>query len=297
MKRWLLVVFILAFTVSCSKGKEGAGDYVAKIGDVTLTEEDVRVRFKNLPPSAMQLFQGPDGMKVFVDELVKRELLYLAAKKKGIEQNEEVIKKLSDTRKDIVVTYFVDQEIKAAAMVTEKDVKDYYDSHKNEFTRKDKVTVSQIVVKTENDANKVLEKLKKGEDFASVAAEVSLDRATAKAGGNLGTFSPSTKNTLNPKLQEVIFRHGKGEISNPISLKDGVHVLKITDIVGTILEFDQAKVAISSKIKAEKRKTAFNKVLESSMKSYKLDINKKAVEKLTISGVSSGSSKFSSGHQ
>ncbi|MEK7374813.1 MAG: peptidyl-prolyl cis-trans isomerase [Thermodesulfobacteriota bacterium] len=297
MKRWLLVVFILAFAVSCSKGKEGTGDYVAKIGDVTLTEEDVRVRFKNLPPSAMQLFQGPDGMKVFVDELVKRELLYLAAKKKGIEQNEEVIKKLSDTRKDIVVTYFVDQEIKAAAMVTEKDVKDYYDSHKNEFTRKDKVTVSQIVVKTENDANKVLEKLKKGEDFASVAAEVSLDRATAKAGGNLGTFSPSTKNTLNPKLQEVIFRHGKGEISNPISLKDGVHVLKITDIVGTILEFDQVKVAISRKIKAEKRKTAFNKVLESSMKSYKLDINKKAVEKLTISGVSSGSSKFSSGHQ
>lgn len=297
MKRWLLVVFILAFAVSCSKGKEGTGDYVAKIGDVTLTEEDVRVRFKNLSPSAMQLFQGPDGMKVFVDELVKRELLYLAAKKKGIEQNEEVIKKLSDTRKDIVVTYFVDQEIKAAAMVTEKDVKDYYDSHKNEFTRKDKVTVSQIVVKTENDANKVLEKLKKGEDFASVAAEVSLDRATAKAGGNLGTFSPSTKNALNPKLQEVIFRHGKGEISNPISLKDGVHVLKITDIVGTILEFDQVKVAISRKIKAEKRKTAFNKVLESSMKSYKLDINKKAVEKLTISGVSSGSSKFSSGHQ
>ena len=297
MKRWLLVIFILVFSVSCSKGKEGAGDYVAKIGDVTLTEEDVRVRFKNLPPSAMQLFQGPDGMKVFVDELVKRELLYLAAKKKGIEQNEEVIKKLSDTRKDIVVTYFVDQEIKTAAMVTEKDVKDYYDSHKNEFTRKDKVTVSQIVVKTENDANKVLEKLKKGEDFASVAAEVSLDRAAAKAGGNLGTFSPSTKNTLNPKLQEVIFRHGKGEISNPISLKDGVHVLKITDIVGTILKFDQVKVAISRKIKAEKRKTAFNKVLESSMKSYKLDINKKAVEKLTMSGVSSGSSKFSSGHQ
>ncbi|OHE19224.1 MAG: hypothetical protein A2X95_06645 [Syntrophobacterales bacterium GWF2_56_9] len=297
MKRWLLVIFILVFSVSCSKGKEGAGDYVAKIGDVTLTEEDVRVRFKNLPPSAMQLFQGPDGMKVFVDELVKRELLYLAAKKKGIEQNEEVIKKLSDTRKDIVVAYFVDQEIKTAAMVTEKDVKDYYDSHKNEFTRKDKVTVSQIVVKTENDANKVLEKLKKGEDFASVAAEVSLDRATAKAGGNLGTFGPSTKNTLNPKLQEVIFRHGKGEISNPISLKDGVHVLKITDIVGTILKFDQVKVAISRKIKAEKRKTAFNKVLESSMKSYKLDINKKAVEKLTISGVSSGSSKFSAGHQ
>ena len=294
MKRWLLVIFILVFSVSCSKGKEGAGDYVAKIGDVTLTEEDVRVRFKNLPPSAMQLFQGPDGMKVFVDELVKRELLYLAAKKKGIEQNEEVIKKLSDTRKDIVVTYFVDQEIKTAAMVTEKDVKDYYDSHKNEFTRKDKVTVSQIVVKTENDANKVLEKLKKGEDFASVAAEVSLDRAAAKAGGNLGTFSPSTKNTLNPKLQEVIFRHGKGEISNPISLKDGVHVLKITDIVGTILKFDQVKVAISRKIKAEKRKTAFNKVLESSMKSYKVDINKKALEKLTRSGI--GSSKFPSGH-
>ena len=67
MKRWLLAVFILAFAVSCSKLQEGKSDYVAKMGDVTLTEEDVRVRFKNLPPSAMQLFQGPDGMKIFVE--------------------------------------------------------------------------------------------------------------------------------------------------------------------------------------------------------------------------------------
>lgn len=295
MKRWLLVVFILAFAVSCSKGGESKGDYVAKMGDVTLTEEDVRVRFKNLPPQAMQLFRGTDGMKIFVEELVKRELLYLAAKKKGVEQNEEVMKKLYDTRKDIVVTYFVDQEIKAATMVTEKDVKDYYDSHKDEFTRKDKVTVSRILVKTENDAKKVLERVEEGEDFARVAAEVSLDRATAKAGGNMGIFSPKIKNRLNPELQEVIFMLRKGEMSAPIFLKDGVHVLKITDIVGAILEFDKVKEAISRKIKAEKRKTAFNKVLENSMKSYKVDINKKALEKLNISGV--GSSKFSSGHQ
>ncbi len=204
MKRWLLVLFVLAFALSCSKEKDGE-NYVAKIGDVTLTAEDVRVRFKNLPPSAMQLFQGPDGMKVFVEEMVKREILYLAAKQKGIEENEEVIKKLSDTKKDIVVTYFVDQEIKDAATVTEKDVQNYYDSHKNEFT--------------------------------------------------------------------------------------------LEDSGGTIMEFDRVKEAIARKVRAEKRKTAFNKVLESSMKSFKLEINKKAIEKLTSSGISSGSFKSFPGHQ
>ena len=204
MKRWLLVLFVLAFALSCSK-EEDRDDYVAKIGDVTLTAEDVRVRFKNLPPSAMQLFQGPDGMKVFVEEMVKREILYLAAKQKGIEENDEVMKKLSDTKKDIVVTYFVDQEIKDAAMVTEKDVQNYYDSHKNEFT--------------------------------------------------------------------------------------------LEDSGGTIMEFDRVKEAIARKVRAEKRKTAFNKVLESSMKSFKSEINKKALEKLISSGISSGSFKSFPGHQ
>jgi len=204
MKRWLLVLFVLAFALSCSKEEDG-DDYVAKIGDVTLTAEDVRVRFKNLPPSAMQLFQGPDGMKVFVEEMVKREILYLAAKQKGIEENDEVMKKLSDTKKDIVVTYFVDQEIKDAAMVTEKDVQNYYDSHKNEFT--------------------------------------------------------------------------------------------LEDSGGTIMEFDRVKEAIARKVRAEKRKTAFNKVLESSMKSFKSEINKKALEKLISSGISSGSFKSFPGHQ
>lgn len=204
MKRWLIVVFVFAFALSCSKEKD-RDDYVAKIGNVKLTEEDVRVRFKNLPPSAMQFFQGPNGMKVFVDELVKREVLYLAAKQKGIERNEEVVKKLSDTKKDIVVTYFLDQEIKAAAVVTEKDVQNYYDSHKNEFTLKDNGSA--------------------------------------------------------------------------------------------IMEFDQLKEDITRKVRAEKRKAAFNKILESSMKSFKTEINEKALEKLTRSGISSGSFKSSYGHQ
>jgi len=51
-----------------------------------------------------------------------------------------------------------------------------------------KVHCAHILVKTEKEANAVLERLKKGEKFANIAKEVSLC-PSGKHGGDLGTFS------------------------------------------------------------------------------------------------------------
>jgi len=61
-----------------------------------------------------------------------------------------------------------------------------YDAHMDEFIHP--TAVSQIVVRTEDDAKKVYERLHKGEYFNKIAAEVSLDKASAKSGGDLDVF-------------------------------------------------------------------------------------------------------------
>ena len=50
------------------------------------------------------------------------------------------------------------------------------------------VQCAHILVKTEKEANSVLDRLKKGESFANIAKEVSIC-PSKKRGGDLGTFS------------------------------------------------------------------------------------------------------------
>ncbi len=85
-----------------------------------------------------------------------------------------------------------------------------------------KVHCAHILVKTKNEANKVLERLKKGEKFANIAKEVSLC-PSGKRGGDLGNFS---RGKMVKEFEEVAFALRKGQISSIVKTKFGYHIIK-----------------------------------------------------------------------
>src|SRR5208283_439442 len=279
MKRLLVVSIAFFLLLSCTKGGGQKGDYVAKIGDTTITTVDVQKEMESLPPMAKDFFQGPEGISRFVDELVKKELLYLEAKKRGLDKSDDFQRKVEDFKKFTLINQLLEKEIESASKVTDKEIKDYYDAHKDDFMVNNQVRISHIIVKTEEDAKKVLERLQKGEDFAKIASEVSLDKASAKTGGDLGYFK---KGEMNPELENVAFRLKKGQISQPMPSKGGIDIIKVTDTKGTIAEFDKVKGIVSQKLSAEKQREAFDKFIENLRKSYKIELNKEAIAKLTL---------------
>ncbi|MDI6728308.1 MAG: peptidylprolyl isomerase [Thermodesulfovibrionales bacterium] len=279
MKRFLLVLIALVFVASCTKESGQKGGYVLKIDGNVYTQEDVQAEMSTLPEMAKEFFQGPEGTARFVDELVKKELLYIEAKNKGLDKNKDFQKKVEEFKKITLINQILEKEIESAAKVTDKDIKDYYDKHKEDFMVNTQVRLSHIVVKADDDAKKVYERLKKGEDFAKVASEVSLDKASAKAGGDIGNFK---RGEMKPELEDVAFRLKKGEISMPIRLKDGIHIIKVIDAKGSMLEFDKVKGLIGQRMTAEKQRESFDKFIENLKKKHKIDINKDALAKITF---------------
>jgi peptidyl-prolyl cis-trans isomerase C len=82
------------------------------------------------------------------------------------------------------------------------------------------------LVEDEAQAKAAVERLKKGEDFAKVAAELSKDPGSGKEGGDLGWF---TKDRMVPEFAEAAFKLKKGEISEPVKSQFGWHVIKLED--------------------------------------------------------------------
>jgi len=85
-----------------------------------------------------------------------------------------------------------------------------------------KVHCAHILVKTENEAKIILERLKKGEKFANIAKEASLC-PSGKSGGDLGTFG---RGKMVKEFENGAFALQKGQISPIVKTKYGYHIIK-----------------------------------------------------------------------
>jgi len=272
----LIVIPVLFASVSCEKKKEA---YIAKVGSTTITQNDFERDFKNLPEFVQKIFEGESGKEKFLDELIKKEILYQEALQKGFDKDPEYQKKVEDFKKFNLISSLLQKEIEAKAKVTDQEIKEHYDRHREDFAPLSKIRASHILVKTEEEAKKIQERLKNGEDFAEIAKKESIDTASGEKGGDIGYFS---KGQMVPEFESAAIRLKSGEISEPVKTRFGYHIIKVTDKkVGQAIEFEKVKETLAQRLTAEKQKELFDSYMEGLKKKYKPDINKEALLKLT----------------
>ncbi len=92
----------------------------------------------------------------------------------------------------------------------------------------EQVHARHILLSSEEEALKILERLKKGEDFASLARQYSLDEFTRELGGDLGFF-PRELSGLPPELEEAAFSLAPGQISGVVKSYYGYHIIQVLE--------------------------------------------------------------------
>jgi peptidyl-prolyl cis-trans isomerase C len=85
-----------------------------------------------------------------------------------------------------------------------------------------KIHCAHILVKTEKEANAVLERLRKGEKFSAIANDVSLC-PSKKRGGDLGTFG---RGQMVKEFEKAAFDLQKGQISGIVKTQFGYHIIR-----------------------------------------------------------------------
>lgn len=97
-----------------------------------------------------------------------------------------------------------------------------------QFVRASHILINQFGSDQKNleEANKIYERLIKGEDFAKLAAQYSADLGSAKNGGDLNYFS---KGMMVKEFEEACFKGKINEIQKPIKSSFGYHLIKVTD--------------------------------------------------------------------
>lgn len=121
-------------------------------------------------------------------------------------------------RKQAEVELIAEKLMTKTIAVTDEELQRAYDEEYGE-----KIEASQIVFRTRREAEDALKKLKSGADFATLARNESVDRASAVRGGKMQPFSPKDS------LGADVARLKVGELSDIIKTDYGYHIIKILD--------------------------------------------------------------------
>lgn len=208
---------------------------VATVNGYNITVKEIELASDDLRP---QLEQVPANFRFafIVEYLIERHLLAQEAVKAKTIESEEYKRRLKYYQaKALRDAYFTDN---LATSVTEDAIKEAYDKEASKVSVEKRARARHILVNSEDEAKKVLERLKAGETFEAIAKQVSLD-GSRDYGGDLGFFTAAE---MVPAFSKAVFDMKKGEVSPPVKTDFGWHVIKLEDVQeGGAQPYEQVK--------------------------------------------------------
>ncbi len=191
-----------------------AVDVVATVDGVAIDAAAVKQRM-DAERSAGRSPKPDDVVQRLIDDA----LLYAYGRELGLARDPEVVAKVDDARHRLATELFIEKEIDAAVSVGDATLRELY--HQGA----DSVRIKAIVVGSRREAEAVLERLRKGADFA-VEARGSLDPRGKASGGDLGWQS---RGQLDPALAAAAFAAAPGSLAGPVEMKLGFGVAQVLE--------------------------------------------------------------------
>lgn len=254
--------------VAKPEGKK-EGQVMAEVNSGTITTGDFERELKNLPEYLKAMADTPQGRKEMLDTMVIRELILQQASKDGLDKGPEIQEKLQDIKKRLIVESFLKKKVESESVVSEEDMKKFYEQNKDKFKSGEQLKASHILVKTEKEAKDILAQIKAGGNFEELAKKNSADSSSAK-GGDLGWFG---KGSMVPAFEKAALALKENQVSEVVKSDFGYHIIKLTGKrAAGIRPFEEVKDQIKGAIMPTKQQEVFQKIKEELKKTAKINV-------------------------
>ncbi|HDZ59349.1 MAG TPA: hypothetical protein ENH44_01020 [Actinobacteria bacterium] len=298
LKRLLIVIFVIALVpvwAGCGGLPQSA---VAEVNGKVITREDLDQaiqEYKQQFGDQGMPAEGTDAYKDFQKELVSRlvdeEILWSEAEKmdlnvtdqeiedkvntarnqaggedqlqQALEENNMTMDRFKESiRKSLLFQKIYPEVTKDAPEVTDEEARAYYDANPDQFKQPEMRKVSHILVATPEEAQAVEARLAAGEDFATVAKEVSTDPGSKDKGGSLGEV-PSENSGFVPEFEQAMDQLKAGEISEPVQTQFGFHIIRVESITPAgVQSFEDVLNDLKMGLRLEAQRKIFDAWLE-----------------------------------
>ena len=217
-----LAPFLLAASVALPVWAQ-APKPLATLDGIAITEDDIKAAQEDIGAS-MPRMDDAQKRKYLVDYVLDLKLLSRAAEKQKLSDGPDFARKLAYLKDRALMEALMAREGNAA--IAGDKLQKFYDEAVKGLPPEEEAHARHILVPEEEEAKKIVARLKAGEDFAKLAKELSKDPGSGKEGGDLGWFG---KGQMVPEFADAAFALKAGEVSVPVKSQFGWHIIKLEE--------------------------------------------------------------------
>ena len=266
--------------------EQPVGKILAKVEDIEIGSNEWHIIAARKTPADGKALSAEEKREL-LDDLIEQKLLYLHAKKKGIDRDPKVQKLMVQTlmRKEVYATVrnsdFSQEELQA-----------YFEEHREDFVVPEKVQVRRIFVKvgekrSADDAKSLLAGLrdqlvKSPEQFKTLAKENSED-PYRKRGGDLGFLARDGKPGVPEEVTEKAFAMNVGDLSEVFEAGGGYNIISIVNRRERVERtYEQMKGSVLRKMKADKFRALFDDYVDGIRDGYNVTKNEDVLDGIEV---------------
>ncbi|NQT26651.1 peptidylprolyl isomerase [candidate division KSB1 bacterium] len=192
------------------------------VADLLVYYKKMLAQYNRLAMENKKSFQ-----RVLLTELRYR-LLQDQAVRDRLDRDEQFIKKMNDKVKNDVISQ-KRRQIQGDVKPTEDELKTYYEENKDtRYITQKKVEIQEILVRSEDLANELLQRIEAGEDFGELAEKYTTRKGHKEKKGMVKAFGKGAMG----KAGEKAFEMSVGEIAGPLSSTDNKQaIIKLIGII------------------------------------------------------------------
>ncbi len=258
-RRFLAAVLILAAAAACARRPPLEPEVLARIGpDQLVRAADFEAYFRRNVGEEEEVLSSVVLSELF-DQFVDEELLVRLAVDRGL-----VPPGASQRRAVNALLARMPERT-----WTDPEVAAYYQGHRSEFERPERVHLRQILVEDRGAAEAALRALEAGEDFEAVARRLSLD-PTSDRGGDQGQLA---REDLPPAFADLVFGLQPGGISGIVSAEYGFHIFQVVARLPAEVEpLAEAADEIRERLRQQWADQALGDLISEARKRYNVEV-------------------------
>ncbi len=175
----------------------------------------------------------------------------------------------AEMKNGLLTQRVIRQEVSSKIQFSRTDLEKYYNEHKDEFQRKERVFLREIFVSTdgkdaagvaaaERKAKDLAARAKKGEKFTEMA-QTNSDAASAQQGGEMPAFE---KGQLLKEIEDAVWNQPRGYVTDPIKIPQGFAIYKVEEHhKAGQAQFEEVENEVTEKLFAPKMDPAIREYL------------------------------------
>jgi peptidyl-prolyl cis-trans isomerase C len=260
---------------------------VATIDGTPITVAEMQDRINKQSPYVRARYSSLEQKKEFLDTLVRFEVLAREARKRGYDQDPEVVR----TMKQVMIQKLLKEEFESKVKpddIADEEMKKYYDAHSSDYNKPEEVRVSAIVVKDKARAGKAAAEAKAAANqdnkaFRELVDKYSEDQETKARGGDLRFFAADSKLAPEAVVKAAFQLKTQGDVAGPIQTEQGYYIIKQTGLRKAISKsYDDVKRQIQNRMFRDRRTEAMETFVADLKKSATIEIKPDAIAKVQI---------------